>query len=498
MDKFVNEVFYYVIRVSNKKRCFYKIGEGSQKRPQQLVNKYNKKSSGDVNAEQLLCKVMPRSSQKRLTDKSIREALLKNYTSKITPADEYAVKGVLNGEDDGCTEFVQTTLLENPFLQVVEDTVNVLGQNKKNFTTKVKYVNNIRLTGKDSQKHQVPAKLIEKIEEKLKRPLGGTKNKNILLIGQFLPEWVSTFAMHNKLYIWHDDTDQQYEYKYAPLNECINYVNDLRKLLSMKINFDYIIANPPYELGNEITSSIVENVDFRTYVNLMPAYDYKRGELYKNVLTVESAEDAFEDAVVGESLTLALLEKAKAGFENYEDFSNQFRSSEFKDFYILNSKVQDGVLSETKYSLPGERTQEALNTTLSALTPEHDFCITLRTCVDGVHELNGPGAFDIKWNVDKNVTSKDIHTCFDKSKKLYVTSTLYVRMPSKQAKDNLCKFWYTGKNGLMSALIKGLNKSGGSCLPAIPRINYEVDRDYANLTLEDIIQIIKEENPELR
>lgn len=498
MDKFVSEVFYYVIKVSNKKRCFYKIGEGSQKRPQQLVNKYNKRSSGDVDAELLLCESMPRNQYKRLTDKSIRETLLKNYTSKVVSADEYAVKGVLNGEDDGCTEFVQTTLLEKPFLQVIKDTVNVLGQNKKNFTTKVKYVNNIRLTGKDSQKHQVPAKLIEKIEEKLKRPLGRTKNKNILLIGQFLPEWVSTFAMHNKLYIWHDDTDQQYEYKYAPLNECINYINDLRKLLSMKINFDYIIANPPYELGNEITNAIIENADFRTYVNLMPASVYRKNELYKNVLDIETVEDAFEDAIVGESLTLARLGKTKTRFADYEDFSNQFRDSEFKDFYILNSKVRDGIFSEVRYSLPGEKTQEALNVTLSTLTPEYDFCMTLRTCVDGVHELNGPGAFDIKWNINKNVSSKDIHTVFDKSKKLYMVSTLYIKMPSEHAKDNFCKFWYTGKNGLMSALIKGLNKSSDSCIPAIPRINYEVDRDYANLTLEDIIRIIKEENPELR
>ena len=59
-------------------------------------------------------------------------------------------------------------------------------------------------------------------------------------------------------------------------------------------------------------------------------------------------------------------------------------------------------------------------------------------------------------------------------------------------KENFNIFWY--KNPLLNNLIKGLNKRSGTCKAAIPNIDYSIDRDYEHLTLEDIMQILKEEN----
>ena len=79
----------------------------------------------------------------------------------------------------------------------------------------------------------------------------------------------------------------------------------LQEIFSMK--FDIIISNPPYAIGNELTKAIVDNVDFDEFVNLMPVSKYKAKELYKNVSSIQSIEDTFEDAAVGDSLTVAVL-----------------------------------------------------------------------------------------------------------------------------------------------------------------------------------------------
>ena len=43
-------------------------------------------------------------------------------------------------------------------------------------------------------------------------------------------------------------------------------------------------------------------------------------------------------------------------------------------------------------------------------------------------------------------------------------------------------------------VLKGLNKKGGSLVPAFPKIDWSKDRDYEHLTYEELLQIMKEDN----
>jgi len=49
----------------------------------------------------------------------------------------------------------------------------------------------------------------------------------------------------------------------------------------------------------------------------------------------------------------------------------------------------------------------------------------------------------------------------------------------------------------MDRLIKGLRQTAGNVITAIPNIDWYKERDYEHLTLEDIMNILREENPDV-
>ena len=104
--------------------------------------------------------------------------------------------------------------------------------------------------------------------------------------------------------------------------------------------FDIIIANPPYsKLGAKITHNMLNIVDFKQYINLLPANDYRRGkdDLYRHVkdgsmIPVNVGE--FEDAAV--TTHLCELSKIKNSLSVAEfEISNYIDRS--LDKYFLNN-----------------------------------------------------------------------------------------------------------------------------------------------------------------
>lgn len=64
--------------------------------------------------------------------------------------------------------------------------------------------------------------------------------------------------------------------------EDINIIS-LEEFLTM--TFDLIIANPPYELGNDITRCAIESMGTNTqYINIMPISKYKKGKLSQHII----------------------------------------------------------------------------------------------------------------------------------------------------------------------------------------------------------------------
>lgn len=499
IEKYIRETYYYIIKVEivsgrYNGEVYYKIGEGTLKRPEELKKKYSKFRNIDV--EILDKKLLPQDINvgKRLKDKVIH----RNILSKMNRVDSRIIETLL-GTSDGSNEFFETTILHSDIevVNYVDGVVNELAKDVNNFTAKIKYDKNYYLHYNNKQSHVVSCANSDKMFEHANvTDMSQLLNKTVLLVGQYVPDMIASIAFICKeIIIWHDAEEQRHQYKYDKLNKKIVYINSIKELMDMEKHIDIILSNPPYKMGNEITRAIVDNVDFDVFINLMPCSCYKAKNLFKDVNYIEPAAEGFDDAVVGDSLTIAILEKDAARYDNFDELENCKRDPQFQEYYKLNASIKEGAVAQYVYVLINGKTEEEIINKLNQLNIEKDFCITLRTAVDGVHELSGKGAFDIDWNVYKNKNFRDIHYVWDTSMRNYHTSTSYLHFNSPVEKQNLCRFWYTGKSGLMHKLIKGLNKTGGSIALAIPRINWlKSDRDYEHATLEDVMNWLREDN----
>lgn len=265
--------------------------------------------------------------------------------------------------------------------------------------------------------------------------------------------------------------------------------------LSEKTKFDYIIANPPYKLGNAVTRQVMESVAFDSYINLMPASTYRKKELFKNVISVESVGDCFEDALVGASLILCVLKNDKGPFQTYENFSNQLRDPRFVDFYVLNATYPCRYPYVCAPIIKKATEQATRDEALAFIQRQYKkvattFCVTVRTVLSGTHKT--ANCFDYKWNIAENVSDLSLPLCWSPRCEYVQITVGFIDLPSAEAKKNLCEFWY--KNPLMSELLWGLNKSSGTASPAIPNVDFAKNRDWEHCTLEDLMKWLKEDN----
>lgn len=264
--------------------------------------------------------------------------------------------------------------------------------------------------------------------------------------------------------------------------------------LSEKTKFDYIIANPPYKLGNNVTRQVMESVNFDSYINLMPASTYRKKELFKNVASVESVGDCFEDALVGASLILCVLKNDKGPFQTYGVFELAHADLRFKDYYLKNLSYPCRYPYRIVAMFPGPKEDSemaACNYIRDVWENEKDstFYLSMRTVLDGTHGT--ANCFDYQWNIARTLPEK-----LPVSYMVSATSTQFtggfIKNLSALARLNLCRFWY--KNPLMSELLWGLNKTLGTASPAIPNVDFAKERDWEHCTLDDLMKWLKEDN----
>lgn len=349
--------YYYILKAVAKKAgqtyTYYKIGEADmESRPDSLCKKYTKTDNKlKSTMTRLLFEELPTNKVKRLNDKTIHANI---DPAVMTKVDRNLIFGIF-GEVDGYNEFFELKDSTVDVVLYIKDLVAKLGADDHNFTAKAKETS-IRLSYADSQAHCVKGDLLRQVREFGKLNLNREEDKNILLIGQFAPSWVATFAMENNVTILHDSADQEIIYTdFIDLTKHINYIQDVDDLFEgdfKNVKFDLIIANPPYgKTGANITKKIIDNVEFDQYINLLPANDYKRNtekNLYNYQSDMISIKDGFADAAV--TTHLAKIHKTKVNNMTLDEFErSQYIDRQLDKYFEENSKRSHYAIDNATY-----------------------------------------------------------------------------------------------------------------------------------------------------
>lgn len=137
-----------------------------------------------------------------------------------------------------------------------------------------------------------------------------------------------------------------------PTSDTIYIDTDKEKFPMIKELKDiYIIANPPYSrIGANITKSIIDNVDFKEYVNLLPANDYKRNttkDLYRYQSDMEPVNNGFADAAV--TTHLARIHRTKVNNITLDEFErSQYIDRSLDKYFEENNKRTHYAISAPK------------------------------------------------------------------------------------------------------------------------------------------------------
>lgn len=489
----MNSYYCYIIKITkNNKLRGFKIGErGDTDRVENLIKKYEEDKK-NVKAEVLIPDIpLPHNKEKRLNDKTVHRQLIKE--KRFVKQDSDTLKEITS-ENDGKGEFFRlrdgVKMSDDDIVSYVKEVIDKLGKDESNFKTKLKNPKNIIISYRGQQNHVVRNYYINKILEYIPG-IYNTIYQSFLLIGQFDEQFVSQLSGYNKVYILYDSEEQKINYIDA-VEKNLYYFYNTDEVLKMCKKFDYIIANPPYAMGNELTKTVVENVEFGKYINLMPASKYKGKELYRYVESIEKVEDNFDDACVGESLTITIMSKTSATFSSFDELEMCKFDERFKKFYENNSRRENNINYIYKYA----RTDKTLiREFLDNRNPDLDFVITQRTVENGIHidDISLDRVWNLRLNINTNIFNVNIN-----GKNLYKTPCGFIFFNTKEEKDNFTSFWYrNGKSGLMHKLIKGLNKTDGTIELAIPRVDWshpwtdeEILKEYG-YTEEEIKEILE-------
>ena len=439
----IKQPYYYVIKVvlGDIGKTVYKVGETliNDKRPKALVEKYEDRKANK--AEVIQFAELPVKHQKRINDKILRSALLK--TKKFKRADVNELEVQLR-ETDGINEFVYPTssMTDEEIIAEIQTTLNSLKPLTASYTTKVRYYT--ELVYDPSQRHLVSATLItEKIFKyfpKIKECIYNISDQTpIVLIGQFEPQFIATFAMFKKVVIWHDTADQIYDFAFTPISSNITYVETLEDLIEMDLTSPLIIANTPYgKPGALITDAIIHKMgDYKYFINLLPMNDYKRWvpKLYQFVREMTSIDKGFADAAV----TTHLCEIVKV--------PNSLTAEEFEVAQYIDPKLTKYFTEQLK------RTHYAIdNATYKPKLKDFEINFDLRRClfigkryISDEHIPYTKNCAGYKVNIGRTITPAELIAISAKSEQENgnVGDFLLAQFDTVQEQNNITDFLYS-------------------------------------------------------
>ena len=202
------------------------------------------------------------------------------------------------------------------------------------------------------------------------------------------------------------------------------------------MKFDLIIANPPYgKLGANITKKIIDEVNFKEFINLLPANDYKRNttkDLYNYQSDMEPINDGFADAAV--TTHLAKVHKTKVNSITPEEFEiSQYIDPQLDKYF----KEQIKRTSEIKYTTNPPMDQiNKLDISKTVILGAKD--------VNHKHLPYSKKCIQYRWNVLEDVDAKWVeenYACVS-SKKENQTSLFVIYLNSHKEKLALVDLLY--------------------------------------------------------
>lgn len=314
---------------------------------------------------------------------------------------------------------------------------------------------------------------------------------------------------------------------------------DIKRIEECKgMKFNLIISNPPYQVGNEITRNIIENIDFDEFINLMPLSKYKKDKLYRYVSSKEKSTVWFAKDFQPESGDLIwtspeiclLSKKPLITCKTFEDFEHKFiYRKELSKYWEEQSRREKTYVDHI--CICGQRKWSEINSKTSFITGIYTPCNLVNSILNVKKEFDSGYTLDQYFQNDCWAsTGKTVKNQGD-PRKQYVWNFLkpekalnevYVPVntasngknigeiittfKTEKEKDNFVKWWYSAelngnnpRSGLSSILLWGMNKST-SCPFSfiIPRVDWNrswtdteilADYGYSPEEIKDILSI---------
>lgn len=272
-------------------------------------------------------------------------------------------------------------------------------------------------------------------------------------------------------------------------------------------HFDIIIANPPYgKIGNEITKTIIDNLTWDEYINLLPANDYRRNKQnklwqYVDLDNMESIRDGFSDAKVTTHLT-KIFKKPKLYISETEFEVENYIDDSLKKYFYENSKRNHYAIDIAPVTGFGISRNAAWDINKTFIFAFRDMNHTF---------MGGKDSVTYKWNIEKSVDYNYIRdTCVTKNGQLLISN---INFNTKEERDNFTNFIYEndevyskglkGKadknsaSGFINKLFRALNVDGGIQTIALPKVDWtrswtpeEILNDYG-YSDEEIAEVFK-------
>lgn len=269
------------------------------------------------------------------------------------------------------------------------------------------------------------------------------------------------------------------------------------------MKFDYIINNPPYSIGNEITKEIIDNINYDEFINLMPLRAYRKNNLFRYINNKIDFIISNSYAVFDAAVNVPIFSIAKDSIDiSYKDFELKYCYDKLLyKFYSENSKRQACYLDHIS---PCGRDN------FNNIDSKKDWCCGIYTPAveqkNGVAILSG-NMIDLNtfktnpyeyskyryyvWNFLKPAMRVD--AVFKPTNNGRDIAQTVTRFKTEKEKDNFLNWWHSAefngkypKAGLSCILLRGLHKPT-SCpfAIAIPNVDWtrlwtdeEILKDY--------------------